>query len=101
MGLDRARCDVRNAARVRQLIAELGPDAVVHSAGYTQVDRAEFEPHECLAVNSDAVASMADVCNALDARLVYISTDYVFGSDADSPRADGRSAAAISTTWLS
>src|SRR5262245_13500169 len=62
-GLDRARCDVKDASRVRRLMAELRPDVVVHSAGYTQVDRAEIEPHECLAVNSDAVASLADVCN--------------------------------------
>lgn len=60
------------------------PDAVIHCAAYTAVDKAESEPDLCFAVNSAATANIAAACADIGAKLIYISTDYVFpgqGSD--------------------
>jgi dTDP-4-dehydrorhamnose reductase len=49
------------------------------------VDRAESEPELCRRINVDATRTIAEVCRAMDAAMVYISTDYVFGGDGDAP----------------
>ena len=56
----------------------LKPEAIVNTAAYTAVDKAEEEPKQCFKVNSDAVATIANVCQQLDCPLVQISSDYVF-----------------------
>lgn len=60
---------------------ELRPSAVINTAAYTQVDRAEDELQRCRAINAEAVACLADICQDLSVPLVQISTDYVFGRD--------------------
>lgn len=54
------------------------PDAVIHCAAYTKVDLAEDEPEKCWAVNADGTRNIAAACRKLGAKMVYISTDYVF-----------------------
>ena len=54
------------------------PDAVIHCAAYTKVDLAEDEPERCWAVNADGTRNMAAACRKTGAKLLYISTDYVF-----------------------
>jgi dTDP-4-dehydrorhamnose reductase len=76
--LGRAELDVRDAARVRGVIAGVRPDAVVHCAAYTAVDRAESEPEVARAVNRDGTRHVAEASRASGAALVYVSTDYVF-----------------------
>lgn len=61
------------------------PDAVIHCAAYTAVDKAEDEPEQCRDVNVNGTACIAEVCREIDAKMVYISTDYVFGDDGDRP----------------
>jgi dTDP-4-dehydrorhamnose reductase len=65
----------------------LRPAAVINSAAYTQVDRAEQEVDTCFRVNAEAVATLADVCRELDCPLMQVSTDYVFGADRERTRA--------------
>ena len=61
------------------------PDAVIHCAAYTAVDRAEDEPELCAAVNAEGTRVLAECCRELDAKLLYISTDYVFPGDGCQP----------------
>jgi dTDP-4-dehydrorhamnose reductase len=67
---------------VGERLRALRPEAVVNCAAYTQVDRAESEPERCRAVNTLAVENLARICGDLDCPLVQLSTDYVFGADA-------------------
>lgn len=61
------------------------PDAVIHCAAYTAVDKAEDEPEQCRDVNVNGTAYIAEACREIDAKMIYISTDYVFGDDGDRP----------------
>ena len=65
-------------SRARALVLETRPDAVIHCAAYTAVDRAEDEQSLCLAINGTATGAIAAACEEIGAKLVYVSTDYVF-----------------------
>ncbi len=81
-GLDLPDLDLCDAAGLRRTLLGLRPRAVVNTAAFTLVDKAEQQPDLCRAINADAVGLLAEVCRELDAVLVQISTDYVFGLDA-------------------
>ena len=51
---------------------------MIHCAAYTKVDLAEDEPEQCWAVNVDGTRNLAAACRKIGAKMVYISTDYVF-----------------------
>lgn len=70
--------DIRDREAVRSTIKAYGPDAVIHCAAYTAVDRAEEEPEKAFAVNVQGTRNIAEVCKEIGAKLMYISTDYVF-----------------------
>jgi dTDP-4-dehydrorhamnose reductase len=77
--LDLPEHDLTDFEAIRRLLGRLRPHAVVNCAAYVHVDDAELEPRRCFRVNSLAVANLVDACRRIDARLVQISTDYVFG----------------------
>ncbi|MGN0972740.1 MAG: dTDP-4-dehydrorhamnose reductase [Aristaeellaceae bacterium] len=79
--------DITDAEAVRRILLEVKPDAVVHCAAWTAVDAAEDEENRprVRAINADGTANIAAACKALDARMVYISTDYVFDGQGDKP----------------
>lgn len=77
--------DITDRDAVIRFIGDYHPDAVIHCAAYTAVDRAEDEPGKCRDVNVNGTAYIAEACRAIDAKMVYISTDYVFGDDGDKP----------------
>lgn len=70
--------DVRDAAAVGDAIRRLRPDVIVHTAAFTDVDRAESCVEEATAVNDRGAAHVAVAAAAVGAFLVYLSTDYVF-----------------------
>lgn len=82
---DVAEFDVRDAEAVRSAVMRVRPDVVVHAAAYTAVDRAEAEPDLALAVNRDGTANVCRACRDAGARVVYLSTDYVFDGRATAP----------------
>lgn len=77
--------DITDWNAVMQYIGTYRPDAVIHCAAYTAVDKAEDEPEICRKVNADGTSYIAEACKMVDAKMVYISTDYVFGDDGDKP----------------
>ena len=85
VGLSRAELDVTDAALVRSVVSRHRPDAVVHSAAYTAVDRAESEPELARAVNRDGARNVAMAGAEHGAKLLYVSTDYVFDGRKRSP----------------
>jgi dTDP-4-dehydrorhamnose reductase len=88
-GMDRASLDVTDAAAVTDAIAQFRPDVVVNCAAWTAVDDAEACEGRAMAVNADGAANLAAACAGPGARLVQVSTDYVFAGDAGRPYAEG------------
>lgn len=82
-GIDRDECDITNKQAVFDYIYNYAPDVVVHCAAYTAVDRAESEEHICRRVNRDGTEYIALACKTINAKMVYISTDYVFNGEGD------------------
>ncbi len=70
--------DLTDEAEVRQVVSSYRPDAIIHCAAYTAVDKAEEEHELCRKVNVDGTLSLAQAAEEIGAKLVYISTDYVF-----------------------
>ena len=87
-GMDRASLDVTDAAAVTDAIGRGRPDVVVNCAAWTAVDDAEACEEQALTVNAGGAANLAAGCAALGARLVQVSTDYVFAGDAGLPYAE-------------
>ncbi|MGV3484092.1 MAG: SDR family oxidoreductase, partial [Planctomycetaceae bacterium] len=87
IGLNRSQLEITSAEQTRTALERMSPSAIVNCAAYTAVDKAEDEPDVCLAINRDGVSHLAAVARDLDALLVHISTDYVFGEadEADGP----------------
>lgn len=77
-GCGRADLDITNQEQCMQVVMAFRPDAVIHCAAYTAVDQAEADPDEAYRVNADGTRNMAMAAEKAGAKLVYISTDYVF-----------------------
>lgn len=73
-----AEMNVSDRSAVMRCIEAEAPDAVIHCAAYTKVDAAEDEPERCWAVNAEGTENIAVVCRKTGAKMLYISTDYVF-----------------------
>ncbi|MBE3101380.1 MAG: dTDP-4-dehydrorhamnose reductase [Firmicutes bacterium] len=85
VGVDIDDFDLTNKDQTEKYILNSRPDVVVHCAAYTAVDKAEDEKEKCYAINVDGTRYIAEACRKIDAKMVYISTDYVFdgeGTDA-------------------
>lgn len=82
-GVDIQDFDITDAAATRTYIVEYGPDAVIHCSAWTAVDRAEDEPERCRAVNVDGTRNIAAACREIGAKMLYISTDYVFSGSGE------------------
>ena len=79
--------DITDDAAVDRVLQEIKPDCVCHCAAWTAVDAAE-EPEnkdKVFAVNMDGTRNLARACQALDAKVMYISTDYVFNGQGTEP----------------
>ena len=74
-----------DSAAVEKYIKEYAPDVVMHGAAYTAVDKAEDEQEKCMAVNAEGTRYIAKACAEIGAKMIYISTDYVFPGDGEEP----------------
>lgn len=82
---DSATLDITDAEAVLNMVKSFQPDAVVNTAAYTAVDKAEKERAKAFAVNGSAVHNLAAAARAVKARFLHISTDYVFDGKSKTP----------------
>ncbi len=85
IGVDVEEMDITNAFIVKKVIKEANVDAVVHCAAWTAVDKAEDEVELCTKVNVEGTRNIAEVCQELDIKMMYFSTDYVFDGTGERP----------------
>lgn len=83
--VDRETLDLSQPDMIRQVIAEVKPDLIVNACAYTAVDKAESEPDLAMAVNGSGVGILAAEALKLGARLIHVSTDYVFDGSQSHP----------------
>ena len=79
--------DITDKKAVSEILTEIAPDVVVHCAAWTAVDMAEDDDkvEKVRAINAGGTQNIADACKALSCKMVYISTDYVFDGQGQSP----------------
>ncbi|MEY3091356.1 MAG: hypothetical protein RIU67_139, partial [Actinomycetota bacterium] len=85
LAVDQVDLDITHREQVHEAIAEWRPDVIINCAAMTAVDLCESEPEKAFAVNEHAVRWIAEACDAIDARLVHLSTDYVFDGTKTGP----------------
>lgn len=90
------RLDISDHASVMDAMVQLKPDVVINAAAYTAVDTAESEPEQAMQVNAHAVRSLAEAATAIEARLIHVSTDFVFGVSDGSPFVEDAPVAPVS-----
>ena len=91
VGADLPELDITDASAVHDFLAAQKPDAVIHCAAWTAVDAAEDVENipKVYAVNEGGTRNIAAACKETGAKLLYLSTDYVFDGKGDTPwRAD-------------
>lgn len=81
----RAELDICDEAAVAEYLSECVPDVVLHCAAMSDVEGSEDQPERCVLVNGTAVGYMAKACEVVGAKLVFVSSDYVFSGDKCEP----------------
>ena len=79
--------DITNKEAVDKIIEETRPDVIIHCAAWTAVDLAEEETNKpkVYAINVEGTRNIAEACKKIDAKMLYLSTDYVFNGEGNSP----------------
>ena len=85
LGIDIDDLDITNQSAVNDFMALNKPSIIIHCAAYTAVDKAEYNKDICINVNVNGTRYLVDVARKYNAKIVYISTDYVF----DGTKSDG------------
>lgn len=86
-GMPYVALDITDKEAVKKVITEMKPDAVIHCAAWTAVDLAEDDDKvdQVRAVNAGGTQNIADACKAIDCKMLYLSTDYVFDGQGTEP----------------
>jgi dTDP-4-dehydrorhamnose reductase len=77
--------DITQEQNVTEFVKKLNPDAIIHCAAYTAVDKAEDEKEICWKVNVDGTKYLADAAKLANAKFMFVSTDYVFDGRGTTP----------------
>lgn len=77
--------DITNCQAVFATVQKFQPHIIINAAAYTQVDKAETEPEQAIAVNVNGAKHLAQAAQSIDAALLHISTDYVFDGTKQTP----------------
>ena len=85
IALSRAELDITDSAAVKSLFQQYQPDLVINCGAYTGVDKAESEREKAFAVNGDGATNIAGAAAEIRARLIHISTDFVFDGTKSQP----------------
>jgi dTDP-4-dehydrorhamnose reductase len=83
---DVAELDITDREAVVNFVAANGVEVIVNCAAYTNVDKAEDDEATAELINATAVANLAEAVKGVDGTLIHVSTDYVFGTDGNTPR---------------
>lgn len=83
IGIDKDELDITDEKAVDSFFLENKPNVLIHNAAYTAVDKAEIEPDIAYKVNALGPKYLASACNKVGAKMIYVSTDYVFKGDGD------------------
>ena len=78
LAVDKDEMDITNEDMVNKVIKNYHPDVIFHCAAWTAVDKAEDEKEACYNVNVNGTKYISEAAKEIDAKLIYISTDYVF-----------------------
>jgi dTDP-4-dehydrorhamnose reductase len=97
----REEADLLNPAALATVLDACTPRVVINTGAYTAVDRAESEPELCRALNVDAPAALAKLCDARDIPLIHLSTDCVFDGEKASPYLPGDPTSPVGVYGLS
>lgn len=84
-GIEYIEGDIVDRKRVLDVIKAVQPNVIINAAAYTNVDGSEDDREACWKTNVDGVANLAYAAKLIDARLVHVSTDYVFDGTKKSP----------------
>lgn len=83
IGTTRNEFSLTDTEKMQAFVKAYKPDVVIHCAAYTAVDKAEDEVEFCDQINHLATKELAKVCKEIDAKMIYISTDYVFAGSGE------------------
>ncbi len=89
LGLSHAQADITDRPRLAEWMRSFHPEIVVNCAAFTAVDGCETEREKALAINGTAVAHVVDTAREIDARVIHLSSDYVFDGRARTPYVEG------------
>jgi dTDP-4-dehydrorhamnose reductase len=82
---DSITLDITNKKNVEPIFVKYAPNFCVNAAAYTAVDKAESEPEKAYLINVEGVKNIAEACKKHHAKLIHISTDFVFDGTKNSP----------------
>ena len=87
VGVDVEEMDITDAQSVNKMLSSVRPDAVIHCAAWTAVDAAEESENieKVSLVNVQGTKNIANACRAIGSKMMYISTDYVFDGQGETP----------------
>lgn len=78
LACDREEMDITNREQVMKIVLDYRPDVIFHCAAWTAVDKAEDMVEACTLVNVEGTKNLVDASIEVDAKIIYMSTDYVF-----------------------
>src|SRR5256714_1624687 len=96
VGLNHAQLELANPDQIRRKIGDLGFDIMINAAAFTNVDLCETEKETAFAINAEAPRVLAEICRDKNAKLIHISTDYVFDGQKRQPYVEDDAAKPIS-----
>ena len=82
---DRSELDITNLIKTQSVLKQFQPDWIINTAAYTDVDGAEFNQKLAFSVNAEGPFNLAKAATLVDAKLLHISTDYVFDGTKNEP----------------
>ena len=101
IGLDIAELDITDASAVQRAIDHYRPDLVINAAGYLAVDKAESDRDQCMRVNAEGPRHLAQALRPGTARMLHLSTNYVFDGKSGVPYQPGDPAQPVSVYGVS
>ena len=96
VGFTHSQLDLGHSEEIRRKIDKLAFDVLINAAAFTNVDLCESKRHEAFAINAEAPKALADICRDKNAKLIHVSTDYVFDGEKRLPYVEEDAANPIS-----